>query len=69
MTEKEKGNKMTYVCHCGHMFERYVTKGSQVHCPNCLNFIPTYKTEKTGKSTGKKHVHMFNKTQVIYGEK
>jgi hypothetical protein len=28
MTEKEEGNKMTYVCHCGHGFEKYVTKGS-----------------------------------------
>jgi hypothetical protein len=70
MTEKkEEGNKITYVCHCGNKFERYVTKGTQVYCLKCLNFIPTYKTERTGNLIGKKHVHMFNKTKVIYGEK
>jgi len=52
---------------CKNEFSQFVTykgndkKGavsSQVKCPNCLNFIPTWKKEKTGNSTGKKHIHL-----------
>ena len=31
---------------------------SQVKCPNCLNFIPTWKREETENLLGKKHIHL-----------
>lgn len=31
---------------------------SQVKCPNCNNFIPTWKIEYTGNIVGRKHIHL-----------
>lgn len=33
-----------YCCRwCGYKFEREIGYGSQVKCPNCMNFMPTWK--------------------------
>ena len=31
---------------------------TQVQCPKCARFIPTWKTERWENSTGKKHIHL-----------
>jgi hypothetical protein len=31
---------------------------SQVKCPRCLNYIPTWKKEETGNVVGRKHIHL-----------
>ena len=66
--KEEGGSKVAYTCHCGCKFERHVSKGCQVKCPECLNFIPTFKRERTNNFVGKKHIHMV-KNKMIYGEK
>jgi len=54
-----------YTCYyCGHKFEKEVIYeagekySTQVKCPKCYNFIPTWKREETGNIVGRKHIHI-----------
>lgn len=59
---------------CSHEFEKEVESiqggfggkisrhkgcfGTQVKCPKCRRFIPTWKTEQLNNSIGRKHIHL-----------
>ena len=55
-----------YHCLCGCDFEAdaiYISEGkqsisNQIKCPKCLNLIPTWEKELTGKTIGQKHIHI-----------
>lgn len=61
-----------YKCYCGHEFtcdvnylpaafhqrEKNCGLSTQVKCPKCLNFIPTWERQETGKLVGRKHIHI-----------
>ena len=69
MREKTEGENIKYKCKwCSFEFERYVVHGgpgrkkgvisTQVKCPNCLNYIETWKREETDNLIRKKHIHL-----------
>ena len=62
--------KKRYKCRCGFEFDKEVNYyppslrekntglSTQVKCPKCCNFIPTWIREETGNVAGRKHIHI-----------